>query len=219
MRRAERLFRIVGLFRDRSVLTAAELSEALEVCERTIYRDIAHLQASGVGIEGIGGIGYVADDHLQLPPLNFTTDQIEALAVGLRFVMAAGDTELVRSASVAQAKIEAVLPTTSKPMLVDNPIVVSRRAAGRAPPYAATIRRALRSRSILEFDYESDHSKRGRRRLHPIALTAYSDCWIVGGWCEKRQALRNFRLDRIENLRVANDRSHTPTCSGTVSRP
>ena len=57
MRRAERLFRIVGLFRDRKVLTAAELSEALEVCERTIYRDIAHLQASGVGIEGVGGIG------------------------------------------------------------------------------------------------------------------------------------------------------------------
>lgn len=83
MRRAERLFRIVGLFRDRKVLTAAELSEALEVCERTIYRDIAHLQASGVGIEGVGGIGYVADDNLQLPQLNFSLDQIEALAVGL----------------------------------------------------------------------------------------------------------------------------------------
>ncbi len=205
MRRAERLFRIVGLFRDRKVLTAAELSEALEVCERTIYRDIAHLQASGVGIEGVGGIGYVADDNLQLPPLNFSLDQIEALAVGLSFVMAAGDTELAQSAAAAQSKIDAVLPVTSKPVLADTPIVVSRRAAGRAPPHAATIRRALRSRSIVEFNYQSDQSKRARRRLRPMALTAFSDCWIVSGWCETRQALRNFRLDRIENLRVTND--------------
>lgn len=121
MRRAERLFRIVGLFRDRKVLTAAELSEALEVCERTIYRDIAHLQASGVGIEGVGGIGYVADDNLQLPPLNFSLDQIEALAVGLSFVMAAGDAELAQSAAAAQAKIDAVLPLTSKPILAETP--------------------------------------------------------------------------------------------------
>ena len=123
MRRAERLFRIVGLFRDRKVLTAAELSEALEVCERTIYRDIAHLQASGVGIEGVGGIGYVADDNLQLPPLNFSLDQIEALAVGLSFVMAAGDTELAQSAAAAQSKIDAVLPVTSKPMLADLSLI------------------------------------------------------------------------------------------------
>ena len=203
MRRAERLFRIVGMFRDKKVLTAADLSAALEVCERTIYRDIAHLQASGVGIEGVGGIGYVADDNLQLPPLNFSLNQIEALALGLSFVMAAGDKELAESAAAAQAKIDAMLPESTQPGLSGAPISASRRASGRAPAYAATLRRALRARSVVEFDYRSEQSQLTRRRLRPMSLTAFTDCWTVSGWCETRQALRNFRLDRIENLSIS----------------
>lgn len=205
MRRAERLFRIVGMFRDKKVLTAADLSAALEVCERTIYRDLAHLQASGVGIEGVGGIGYVADDNLQIPPLNFSLDQIEALALGLSFVMAAGDKELAQSAAAAQAKIDTVLPQASKPGLSGSPIVASRRASGRAPAHAAMLRRALRTRTIVEFDYQSEQSPPAQRRLRPMTLTAFTDCWTVSGWCETRQALRNFRLDRIEKLRMTTD--------------
>jgi predicted DNA-binding transcriptional regulator YafY len=204
MRRAERLFRIVGMFRDKKVLTAADLSAALEVCERTIYRDIAHLQASGVGIEGVGGIGYIADDNLQLPPLNFSLDQLEALALGLSFVMAAGDKELAKGAAAAQAKIDAVLPQAIRPGLSVSPIVASRRASGRAPAHTAMLRRALRT--IVEVDYQSEQSQPAKRRLRPMALTAFTDCWTISGWCEMRQALRNFRLDRIENLRMTEDR-------------
>lgn len=206
MRRAERLFRIIGLFRDRNVLTAAELSEVLEVCERTIYRDIAHLQASGVGIEGVGGIGYVADDNLQLPPLNFTPDQIEALALGLSFVIAAGDPDLAQSAIAALAKIDVILPQTSRLGLSASPVTASRRAAGRAPAHAATLRRALRTRCIVEFDYQSEQSQPARRRLRPMALTAFTDCWTISGWCETRLALRNFRLERIERLKLTDER-------------
>ena len=36
-----------------------DLSAALEVSERTIYRDIQDLVASGVPIEGEAGVGYV----------------------------------------------------------------------------------------------------------------------------------------------------------------
>lgn len=205
MRRAERLFRIVGMFEDKKVLTAADLSAALEVCERTIYRDLAHLQASGVGIEGVGGIGYIADDNLKLPPLNFSLDQIEALALGLSFVMAAGDKELSGSAAAAQAKIDTVLPHATGPRLSGSPIVASRRASGRAPAHAATLRRALRTRTIVEFDYRSEQSQPTKRRLRPMALTAFTDCWTISGWCETRQALRNFRLDRIQKLRMTED--------------
>lgn len=41
MRRANRLFRIVLLLSRRLAVTARELAEALEISERTIYRDIA----------------------------------------------------------------------------------------------------------------------------------------------------------------------------------
>ncbi|HEY0685589.1 MAG TPA: YafY family protein [Steroidobacter sp.] len=203
MRRAERLFRIVSLFRGRRLRTAAELAQLLEVSERTIYRDIAHLQGSGVGIDGVGGLGYVADQNMQLPPLNFSADQIEALSLGLSFVVAAGDAKLAESARAAQTKIEAVLPRTLHPSLSNAALVAFRRASGRAPAHAALLRGAIRARRIVEFDYASERSARMRRRVRPLSLSAFSDCWTVTAWCEARRALRDFRLDRMEHVEMS----------------
>jgi predicted DNA-binding transcriptional regulator YafY len=58
MRRADRLFEIVQHLRGRRLTTAAQLAEWLEVSERTIYRDIAALMATGVPIDGEAGVGY-----------------------------------------------------------------------------------------------------------------------------------------------------------------
>src|SRR5437588_672182 len=70
MRRADRLFDIVQTLRGATrPLTAAALAEKLEVTVRTIYRDIAALQASRVPIEGAPGLGYVLRRGFDLPPL------------------------------------------------------------------------------------------------------------------------------------------------------
>ena len=50
MRRADRLFRILQLVRGRRLSTAAWLAEKLEVSERTVYRDVAALQAQGMDL-------------------------------------------------------------------------------------------------------------------------------------------------------------------------
>ena len=54
MRRSDRLFRIVQRLRKRGATTAHELAQALEVSERTVYRDIRDLLVSGVPIQGGG---------------------------------------------------------------------------------------------------------------------------------------------------------------------
>ena len=72
MRRADRLFRIVQLLRGRRLSTAAWIAEKLEVSVRTVYRDVADLQLSGVPIEGEAGVGYVLRKGSDIPPLMFT---------------------------------------------------------------------------------------------------------------------------------------------------
>ena len=60
MRRADRLFDIIQKLRSATrPLTAAQLAMHLEVTPRTVYRDIATLQARRVPIEGAPGVGYV----------------------------------------------------------------------------------------------------------------------------------------------------------------
>ena len=86
MRRADRLFEIIQVRRRKPTVKAREIAEALEVSERTIYRDIRDLAASGVPIEGEAGVGYVLKAGYDLPPLMFKEQEIEALVLGLRFV-------------------------------------------------------------------------------------------------------------------------------------
>ena len=88
MRRADRLFQIVQYLRGGRLVTAAKLSEKLEVSERTIYRDIADLQTNGVPIDGERGVGYILRSGYDLPPLMFSQAEIVSLVAGARFIKA-----------------------------------------------------------------------------------------------------------------------------------
>ena len=84
MRRADRLFQIVQLVRGRRLSTAEFIAQRLEVSARTVYRDIADLQAQGVPIEGEAGVGYRMRAGFDLPPLMFTTAEAQALVAAVR---------------------------------------------------------------------------------------------------------------------------------------
>jgi Predicted transcriptional regulator len=76
MRRSDRLFDVIQRLRTASKpVTAAMLAADLEVTPRTVYRDIATLQARRVPIEGAAGVGYVLRKGFDLPPLMFTIDE------------------------------------------------------------------------------------------------------------------------------------------------
>ena len=102
MRRAERLFRLVNEMRTRGVSRARELAEHFEVSVSTIDRDIAHLQASGLPIEGAAGVGYLLRPGFDLSNVTFTHDQVDALVEGLSFVESTGD-PVTQAASVGES--------------------------------------------------------------------------------------------------------------------
>ena len=106
MRRADRLFEIIQIMRRKELVRARDLGEALEVSERTVYRDIQDLIANGVPIEGEAGVGYVLKAGFDLPPLMFRAEELEALALGARMVGTWADEGLARAVKSALAKIE-----------------------------------------------------------------------------------------------------------------
>jgi predicted DNA-binding transcriptional regulator YafY len=103
MRRAERLFRLVNEMRSRGLSRADDLAAHFEISVRTVYRDIAHLQASGLPIEGEAGVGYLLRPGFDLPSMTFTHDQVEALAVGLSFAESLDDPALAAAAREARS--------------------------------------------------------------------------------------------------------------------
>lgn len=199
MRRAERLFRIVSELRVRGVTRAADLAAHLEVSVRSIYRDIAHLQGSGLPIEGAAGVGYLLRPGFDLPAMTFTAEQIDALAMGLAFVETAGDAALAEAAKQARAKLQAGLPEPADRRLADAPLFAARRD-GRAGQITRQVRRAIREAQVLRIAYRDDAGNSSERDVRPLALWAFTDGWLFVAWCEFRADFRAFRIDRIDAL-------------------
>ena len=84
MSRAERLLDLLQtLRRHRLPVSGHRLASELGISLRTLYRDIATLQAQGAEIDGEPGMGYVLKPGFMLPPLMFSTEEIEALVLAL----------------------------------------------------------------------------------------------------------------------------------------
>jgi len=203
MRRADRLFDVIQVLRTaRKPVTAATLAEALEVTVRTIYRDVATLQARRVPIEGAPGLGYVLRKGFDLPPLMFTIDEIEAIAVGARMVQRVRDPGLQQAAARVLDKVTVVLPESLRGHVVDAPVYVSRGDAVTPKVDMAQMRAAIRNRRKLRIAYVDEQARRTRRTIWPLAMAYYVDVSLIGAWCELRKDLRNFRVERIASSRL-----------------
>src|SRR5258707_10333341 len=115
MRRADRLFQIVQFLRGRRLTTAAFLAGRLGVSLRTVYRDVRDLSLSGVPVEGEAGVGYRLRSGFDVPPLMFTLNEIEALAVGARMVEAWGGPVVAAPARPAVGENVAAPPPPPRP--------------------------------------------------------------------------------------------------------
>lgn len=201
MRRADRLFQIVQLLRRRRVTTAARLAEDLEVSERTIYRDISDLMASGIPIDGEAGVGYALPRGFDLPPLMFNRNEIEALVLGARIVKAWADPELAKAADAALLKVEAVLPDSLKSRIAEATLFAPQTRFGKhVVANLAPLRAAIHGNKKVHFGYTRRDGDTSERTIQPLGLFYWGSSWSLVGWCELRDAFRNFRLDRMLDL-------------------
>jgi predicted DNA-binding transcriptional regulator YafY len=195
MRRADRLFRLVELLRSRRHATGAWLADALQVSLRTLYRDIHDLTLSGVPIEGEAGVGYRLRYRLDVPPLLFSEEELEALLIGTRMVQAWGDAELARSAGAALAKIHNVLPESLKREAQLARLFSPPGTSGY--PWLAELREATRRQRMVRVDYAREDGEASQRVLWPLGLFFWGKAWTLIAWCTLREEFRHFRVDRI----------------------
>jgi len=206
MRRADRLFQIVQILRNKRLVTAKTLAERLEVSERTIYRDIQDLSLSGVPVEGEAGVGYHLRHTLDIPPIMFTAEEIEALVIGARMVKTWAGSELGQSAQSVLDKITAVIPGELKHH-IDQSLLFSLRFGKREDIDISLdiCRKAADQKRVLQLVYRRSDGEFSQRRIRPLGLYFWGNVWTLVGWCELRGDFRNFRLDRMQQITLEND--------------
>jgi predicted DNA-binding transcriptional regulator YafY len=218
VRRADRLFQIIQYLQGRKLVTAKQLAERLEVSERTVYRDVQDLMLSGVPIEGEAGVGYMLRAGFHLPPLMFSPEEMEALITGARLVKSWAGDKLAMAADQAIAKIEHILPPKLKQEIGDTRLFAPGfHSYSRHTVQMDALRTAINKRQVLRIEYLKEDGQASAREVWPLGLFFWGAVWTLAAWCELRSDYRNFRIDRIQNLREV-DRKFEETSEISLQR-
>ncbi len=208
MSRTARLLDLIQILRrSRLPVSGASLATELGISLRTLYRDIATLQAQGAHIDGAPGLGYVLRSGFTLPPLMFSEEEIEALVLGSRWVSERADSNLGIAARNALSKIAAVLTDELRDELEATTLLIG---PGRSMPAddetLALVRQAIREERMLSITYRDLAENDSERTVWPFALGFFDHVRVLLTWCTLRQDFRSFRTDRIVTLSLLEKR-------------
>jgi len=207
MRRSDRLFQIVNYLQGRKLaVTAEQIAEELDVCVRTVYRDIRDLMLSGVPVQAEAGVGYMLDKDYHLPPLMFDVEEIEALVLGAAMVGSWTDEHMASISRRVIDKIRAALPDRAR-SIINETALFALPTTGKLPWTVefGAIRRCIRNKNKIHISYADEKGDQTKRVIRPLAMASFAPVWLVLGWCELRIDFRSFRLDRIESIEILDE--------------
>ncbi|MEO8613057.1 MAG: YafY family protein, partial [Chloroflexota bacterium] len=200
----------------RGEVSGHDLSQLVEVDERSIRRYIMLLRDMGIPIEAVRGRGggYMLQHGFRLPPLMFNNDEITAVTIGLMLMRELGSTSSLAVESAA-AKIERVLPdelhehtlALRESLMFDH---VNLRTVAIADEYLLTFSRALSQEFCLDISYQSGDGEMSQRRIAPYGLGLYARTWYVVAYCYLREDMRVFRLDRVRSAVLSPEKFTRP---------
>jgi predicted DNA-binding transcriptional regulator YafY len=215
---ATRLLTLILLMQRQPLQTAAQLAKKLGVSVRTLHRYMGMLDEMGIPITSERGPngGFSLVRGYKMPPLIFSPEEATAVCLGASLVEEIWGPLYREAALGALVKLDNVLPDEQR-----QEVAWARRSlvtTGLLRPNVkeqdiilATLRQALRESRRVRLVYQSGGQANPlARELDPYALVHRWGWWYVIGFCQLRQEVRSFRLDRVRELQLTNQSYEPP---------
>lgn len=207
MNRIDRLTAILIHLQSKRIVRAEEIANRFEISVRTVYRDVKALMEAGVPIGSEAGTGYFIVDGYHLPPVMFSQEEAGAMMMAGKLVEQMTDQSVRTAFDGALMKIKAVLNEAQKDhleSLQDHIEVLKPRMSLPAQKgyFLSDLQKAVVNKQVIQLSYSSNHQNElTRREIEPIGLFYYSSAWHLIAWCRLRNGFRDFRCDRIKELK------------------
>ena len=192
----------------------AEAARDFGVPERQLRRDLDLLWMCGLPGYGPGDLIDLAfeGDRVRVTftagmvrPLRLTTDEAVALTVALRALLELPGLAEREAVSTALAKVSAAAGQAADRV---TPVALSVDAREQA---LAVVREGLeRKRALHLHYYVPTRDERTERTVDPMRLLLVDGRWYLEAWCRRVEGVRLFRLDRVDDVQVLDERAAPP---------
>jgi predicted DNA-binding transcriptional regulator YafY len=212
-----RVLTVLELLQSHRQMTGPELAGRLEVDIRTVRRYITMLQDLGIPVQARRGRAgaYRLRPGFKLPPLMFNEEEALAVVLGLLIARRTGLTQAAHATESALAKIGRVLPTPLREFAqaLEETLVLAlpEEAIPPASEVVLTLSIAAQRSQQVWLRYRSWAQEETERAIDPYGLVVRSGHWYAVGYCHLRQGLRVFRLDRVAEAALRDERFVRPT--------
>lgn len=206
-KRFDRIVAILIQLQSKKVVKAHELADRFDVSLRTIYRDIRSLETAGVPLYGEAGTGYSLMEGYRLPPVMFTREEAGSFVAAEKLMQQFTDKNLGDQFESAMFKIKSVLRGTEKEWVAALDSHISIRSSEKSfnekiPNALELLFESLAQKKQVVLVYESLGSEtHTSRHIEPVGLFHENRYWYILGYCHLRNDYRQFRLDRIQEIK------------------
>lgn len=207
-----RLLAIVTILLNRDKVSAAELAEKFEVSIRTIYRDIEAINMSNIPIvsqAGNGG-GFSIMSNYKINHQFLTFEDMVSISEALKNM-----NEFLQDKSIDKTfeKIVSIVPENKRTIFnshfqqiaIDNLPWGFKKSKAEDLKYK-TIYEAMESKNCISFSYRNAKNEISTRAIEPLTLVFKSFSWYIFSFCTLRNDYRYFKLSRMNNLNVLDNK-------------
>jgi len=146
-----------------------------------------------------------------IPPVMFTEEEANAIIFGEKLIDKTKDDSLIKAFKNATDKIKSVLRNSEKEkadFLAKRTIIGKNWDNSKTSSYLSDIQKALTNFTVLQLEYIKENSSEAtKRNVEPFAIYHNtSENWVLIAWCRMRKDFRNFRIDRIQDLKMLSEK-------------
>ncbi|MBO0451317.1 helix-turn-helix transcriptional regulator [Candidatus Enterococcus murrayae] len=208
--KTERLLAITMLLIEKKQISAPALAEIFEVSVRTIYRDIDSLSQAGIPVTALPGSkgGIRIMENYKIDQSFFTSADLISLLIGLNSIPSE---QISKQAKFTLEKLKTLIPNEAEQEINDrsSQLIVDLSpwtSTESSPPFFKELQEAIHQRQLVSFEYANRSGQKTTRIIEPYRLILKEISWYIQGYCHEKKDFRIFKLIRMENLHVLQQR-------------